>query len=369
MGSFQSGRPAHQFGKMEEINIKTMDSLKEKKSEGDSGHASEADEVVEYAEDEKKREIEPYKTDIVWPNVVKFIILHGLFFYSLTYLPVISLNMWIFLIFMIQFSGAGITMGAHRLWAHKTFKAKLPLRIILTIANSMAGENSIYIWSRDHRTHHKCSEKMGDPHNAKRGFFFAHMGWLMVRKHPEVIRAGNTINMSDLESDKIVMFQHNYYIPSFLICGFVIPTVLPYLLWGECLYTAYFMAICRYVIVLHIAWLVNSAAHVFGNKPYDKTIGPTENMLVSMLAMGEGFHNYHHTFPYDYSTSEWGYTFNTTTKLIDLMFWLGQTYSLRTASQETIEARSVRTGQPELTAIYLTKNPALIEEKIESHID
>merc|ERR1739838_836347 len=184
------------MGKMEETSMHIQ-----------HGHASETDEVVEYAEDEKKREIEPYKTDIVWPNVVKFIILHGLFFYSWTYLPVISLKMWLFVIFTIQFSGAGITMGAHRLWAHKTFKAKLPLRIILTIANSMAGENSIYIWSRDHRTHHKCSEKMGDPHNAKRGFFFAHMGWLMVRKHPEVFRAGNKINMTDLESDKIVMFQ------------------------------------------------------------------------------------------------------------------------------------------------------------------
>ena len=333
--------------------------------ERDSGHVSESDEVLDFVENEKTGEIEPYKMEIVWQNVVKFAIFHFLFLYSITYMPAMSLKMWMFLLFEIQYSGAGITMGAHRLWAHKTYKAKLPLRILLTIANSMAGQNSIYIWSRDHRTHHKCSEKMGDPHNAKLGFFSAHMGWLMVRKHPEVIRAGKTVNMTDLEGDKLVMLQHKYYIPSFLICGFVIPTVLPYLLWGECLYTAYFMAIFRYVLVLHITWLVNSAAHVFGNKPYDKTIGPTENILVSILAMGEGFHNYHHTFPYDYSTSEWGYTFNTTTKLIDLMAWLGQTYSLRTASQETIEARSVRTGQPELTAIYLKKTQALNEEKIE----
>jgi len=270
-----------------------------------------------------------------------------------------SLKMWIFLLFTQNFSGAGITMGAHRLWSHKTYKAKLPLEIILTIANSMAGENSIYVWSRDHRTHHKCSEKMGDPHNAKRGFFFAHMGWLMVRKHPEVIRAGKTVNMSDLENNKLVMLQHKYYISSFLICGFVLPTVLPYFLWGECLYTAYFMAVFRYVTVLHVTWLVNSAAHFFGNKPYDKTIGPTENMLVSMLAMGEGFHNYHHTFPYDYGTSEWGYTLNTTTKLIDLMAWVGQAYDLRSASPETVEARSTRTGQPDQTAIYMKKDKGL----------
>ena len=32
----------------------------------------------------------------------------------------------------------------------------------------------------------------------------------------------------------------------------------------------------------------------------------TENLFVAFGAIGEGFHNYHHTFPQDYSTSEFG---------------------------------------------------------------
>ena len=64
-------------------------------------------------------------------------------------------------------SGLGITAGAHRLWSHRTYKARLPLRLLLVLANTMAGENSIYTWTRDHRTHHKFSETHGDPHNAK----------------------------------------------------------------------------------------------------------------------------------------------------------------------------------------------------------
>ena len=51
--------------------------------------------------------------------------------------------------------------------------------------------------------------------------------------------------------------------------------------------------------------------------------------LISLLAWGEGFHNYHHTFPYDYSTSEWGLRLNVTTRFIDTMAWLGQAYDLR----------------------------------------
>ena len=63
--------------------------------------------------------------------------------------------------------GLGITAGAHRLWSHRTYKAGNMLRLVLVAANSMAGENSIYTWSRDHRTHHKYSETSADPHNAK----------------------------------------------------------------------------------------------------------------------------------------------------------------------------------------------------------
>lgn len=68
-------------------------------------------------------------------------------------------------------------------------------------------KNSIYDWVRDHRVHHKYSETDADPHNANRGFFFAHVGWLMQKKHPEVIRRGKTIDMSDITNDPLLRFH------------------------------------------------------------------------------------------------------------------------------------------------------------------
>lgn len=68
-------------------------------------------------------------------------------------------------------------------------------------------QNDIFEWARDHRVHHKYSETDADPHNAVRGFFFAHIGWLLVRKHPDVIEKGRKLELSDLLSDKVVMFQ------------------------------------------------------------------------------------------------------------------------------------------------------------------
>jgi stearoyl-CoA desaturase (Delta-9 desaturase) len=84
---------------------------------------------------------------------------------------------------------------------------------------------------------------------------------------------------------------------------------------------------------------------MFGNKPYDKRINPSENLLVSFLALGEGFHNYHHTFPQDYSTSEYGWNFlNPTRAFIDFMALIGQAYDRNKMEKDTILKRKLRTG-------------------------
>lgn len=101
----------------------------------------------------------------------------------------------------------GITAGAHRLWAHKAYKAKWPMRLLLGIFQTIAFQNHIYEWVRDHRVHHKFTDTDADPHNSKRGFFFSHMGWLMVRKHKDVLIKGKTVDMSDLEKDWVVVWQ------------------------------------------------------------------------------------------------------------------------------------------------------------------
>lgn len=72
---------------------------------------------------------------------------------------------------------------------------------------SLFFQNDVSEWARDHRVHHKFSETDADPHNATRGFFFSHVGWLLVRKHPDVKEKGKTIDMSDLEADPFLRFQ------------------------------------------------------------------------------------------------------------------------------------------------------------------
>uniref|UniRef100_W5KA55 stearoyl-CoA 9-desaturase n=2 Tax=Astyanax mexicanus TaxID=7994 RepID=W5KA55_ASTMX len=282
---------------------------------------------------------------IVWRNVVLMALLHIGALYGILLVPSASplTLLWTWACFL--FSALGITAGVHRLWSHRSYKATLPLRLFLALGNSMAFQNDIYEWARDHRVHHKFSETDADPHNATRGFFFSHIGWLLVRKHPDVIEKGSKLELSDLKADKVVMFQRRFYKSSVLLMCFAVPTVVPWLFWGESLWVSYFVpALLRYAVVLNASWLVNSAAHMWGNRPYDANINPRENRFVTLGAIGEGFHNYHHTFPYDYSTSEFGWKLNFTSCFIDTMCFLGLASDCKRAARSVVQARAQRTG-------------------------
>ncbi|CAM4545076.1 stearoyl-CoA desaturase 5 [Lepidochelys kempii] len=286
-----------------------------------------------------------YSQQIVWRNVVLMTLLHIGAVYSLCLIPKAQLLtlIWAYLCFLM--TALGVTAGAHRLWSHRSYKAKLPLRMFLAAANSMAFQNDIFEWCRDHRVHHKYSETDADPHNACRGFFFSHIGWLFVRKHRDVIEKGRKLDFTDLLDDPVVRFQRKYYKSSVVLMCFVIPTLVPWYIWEESLWNSYFLAsILRYTVSLNVTWLVNSAAHMYGNRPYDKYISPRQNAFVTLGAIGEGFHNYHHTFPFDYSASELGLKFNPTTWFIDFMFWLGLVTDRKQAPKEMILARKERTG-------------------------
>ncbi|XP_053613158.1 acyl-CoA Delta-9 desaturase-like isoform X2 [Plodia interpunctella] len=246
---------------------------------------------------------------------------------------------------MGQIAGFGVTAGAHRYWCHRSYKAKWPLQIILLICYSVAGQNTIYNWVRDHRVHHKFSETSADPHDARRGFFFSHVGWLMMKKHPDVLKEGAKVDMSDILNDPFVHFHTKYFNLFKMIWCFLLPTVVPVAAWNESWDLAILsQPLLRYMFSLNFTWSVNSFAHLWGNKPYDRNIMPVENWGVSIVAMGEGWHNYHHTFPWDYKAAELAYSLNLTTLVLDMFASIGWVYDLKVASPSLINTVAKNRG-------------------------
>jgi len=284
---------------------------------------------------------------LVWRNIIAFAYVHTAALYG-AWLCLTSARLYTvaFAALLYLVSGLGITAGAHRLWAHRSYKAKLPLKILLTIFNTVAFQDCAIHWARDHRVHHKYSETDADPHNATRGFFFSHVGWLLCKKHPEVIAKGKGLDISDLTNDPVLHFQRKYYLILMPIACFIIPTLIPVYCWNETWTNSWFVAtMFRWTFILNATWLVNSAAHKFGNRPYDVSINPSENKSVAIFAFGEGWHNYHHVFPWDYKTAELGdYSMNFTTAFIDFFAKIGWAYDLKSVSNEIIEKRVKRTG-------------------------
>jgi len=261
-----------------------------------------------------------------WPMIIYIGLVHALAAVGLMKTPYCSAETLYFAFMLWPISGFGITVGVHRLWSHRSYEASFLARAFLMLANSIANQGSIYHWSRDHRVHHKHSETNADPHNATRGFFYAHIGWLLVKKHPDVVKAGRKMDFSDLLEDPLVKYQKKFD-PwfAFYMC-FFLPAQIASRYWGEDFWNAFLVCgALRYVCVLHFTWMVNSAAHLYGDHPYDVLSYPSENPIVSWVAVGEGWHNWHHKYPFDYAASEFGVSsqFNPSKLFIDFMAALG----------------------------------------------
>ncbi|KAJ3665681.1 hypothetical protein Zmor_001167 [Zophobas morio] len=297
----------------------------------------------------KVKQKKEYKWKFIWRNIALFSAMHIGAIYGL-YLIFTSAQ-WkttFYAWFLHVLSIEGMTAGAHRLWSHRSYKAKLPLQIFLIICQTLTLQKDAYEWAFLHRIHHKCVDTDADPHNSFRGFFFSHFGWLLIEPEPELVEKCKNTQYSDLQSDKILMFQKKYYFVFFApVVGILIPTAIPYYFWNETIENSFFIAtMVRFCFVGHTLFFINSVAHVFGTRPYDKNICPTESPpLISFITLGEGWHNYHHIFPWDYRTAEIGkYRINITTMFLNLMAAIGWAYDLKTVSLESIAKRASRTG-------------------------
>jgi len=200
----------------------------------------------------------------------------------------------------------GVTVGFHRLFTHRSFVTTPWLRGVFAALGSAAIEGPIISWVADHRKHHAFSDMPGDPHSphvdhgvgwrgALRGLLHAHMGWLFIHNQ----RGARDRYAPDLVADPVVSWVDRTFIWWALgglgaafglgwLIGGTLTAALTGLLWGGAV---------RILVVHHVTYSINSLCHYFGRRRFDTDDESRNLAWLSLLSMGEAWHNNHHAFP------------------------------------------------------------------------
>ncbi|RCH99719.1 hypothetical protein CU097_013672 [Rhizopus azygosporus] len=253
---------------------------------------------------------------------------------------------WSILYYFI--TALGITAGYHRYWAHRSYNCTKLTQIFLCLAGSGAFEGSIQWWSRGHRAHHRWTDSDKDPYAAPRGFFFSHIGWMLVNRPKNRIGYADT---ADLRSDPLVQFQHRYYLYFAATMAFLFPALVAGFGWGDFKGGLIFAGLCRLVFVHHATFCVNSLAHYIGDTPYDDYHTPKNSWITALVTCGEGYHNFHHEFPQDYRNAILWYQYDPTKWFIKTLNFFGLTYGLKTFPSNEIEKGRVQMMEKKVDAL------------------
>ena len=205
---------------------------------------------------------------------------------------------------MYAIAGHGITVGFHRYFTHGSFKANRPLRIALAVAGSLAIEGPVVRWVADHRKHHKYSDQEGDPHSPWRygesvpalmkGLYHAHMGWLF-----DVEQTSQRQYAPDLLEDRDIVKVSRAF-PALVLVSLLLPAVIGGLWswsWQGALTAFFWASLVRVALLHHVTWSINSICHAVGNRPFMSRDKSGNVWWLSVLSMGESWHNLHHADP------------------------------------------------------------------------
>lgn len=209
-----------------------------------------------------------------------------------------SAKVWALFVAMWLVPQLGITVGYHRMETHRGFKCHPWVRAVLLVSGAMAVQGEVSGWVLNHRAHHHFQDQPGlDPHSpleypGMRGLLWAHVGWLLFRfELPAQFRSS-----ARMEADLLLRWQRRWYL-GLVVASFAIPWAVAG--WSGLLVAGFL----RVVLVLHITWSVNSVCHVWGGRARDSAGNryladdSRNNLVVGILALGEGYHANHHAQP------------------------------------------------------------------------
>jgi stearoyl-CoA desaturase (delta-9 desaturase) len=252
-------------------------------------------------------------------------------FYLYFFPPKLSMILWSVILLALTVFGIGVY---HRHYSHCGYKLSKWVEPFFLFFATAAFQGSAIWWSHDHRKHHHFVDTDGDPYAINKGFWHAHVLWLLERSQPKEMDR----YVPDLLKNKLLVFQHKYYLQlaigtnvllwlavGFMLHDFIGAFVLAW--WG------------RLFVSHHVTWFINSLAHYWGERTYSKEHSAVDNYMMAFFTGGEGYHNYHHTFPADYRNGIRWYHFDPNKWLVWTLSKLGLASSLLRYPEHAIQER------------------------------
>lgn len=259
--------------------------------------------------------------------------------------------------------GLSVTGGYHRLIAHRAYDVHPLIKFLYLVFGAGTFENSALRWCRDHRIHHQYVDQDKDPYNIKKGFWWAHMGWIFYKDDS---RDDDFSVAPDLVRDGLIQWQERWYLPLALLTGFVLPTLVGYaygrpfagFLWG---------GLIRVVAVHHFTFTINSLAHMLGDQPYSTKHTARDSWITALVSYGEGYHNYHHTFAADYRNGVRWWQYDPTKWMINLFNWMGLVQRMTRFREEHIRKAQLQV-QAEHAKKVLAQVPSELRLRLEARL-
>ncbi|CAN1175513.1 Palmitoyl-monogalactosyldiacylglycerol delta-7 desaturase, chloroplastic [Linum perenne] len=241
------------------------------------------------------------------------------------------------MVLLVHITGLlGINLSYHRNLSHKSFKFSpkwLEYMFAYFAAHALQGDP--LFWVSNHRFHHQYTDTERDPHSPNSGFWYSHISWIFDSANI-VEKCGKRTNVEDLKNQAFYRWLCRTYFFHPMALAVLLYTLggFPYIVWGMGM---------RLVITYHGTWLVNSAAHTWGNRAWDTNDLSKNNWWVAIVVFGEGWHNNHHAFQYSARQGlEW-WQIDMTWYVILLLEGLGFAYDIKLPNETQMQKLAIKT--------------------------
>lgn len=233
-----------------------------------------------------------------------------------------------------------ITGGYHRYFSHRSYQTSRPFQFFLGFLGASSAQKGPLWWASHHRHHHKHSDTEEDLHSPGiNGLWWAHVGWILSS---EYVHYNKELIKDFLKFPEIKWLDENHIVApvtlSALIIGlgYYLQAYHPELhtgpaqlfVWGFCVSTT---------LLYHGTFVINSLTHMWGKRRFQTTDDSRNSFLLSLITLGEGWHNNHHRYPGSERQGMYWWEIDISHYILVLLSWFGIVWDIRTHPERLYE--------------------------------